>query len=77
MGAWDRVWQHEVSASRRFGADYLGWWIHGIGFFNGVFLYGLAFDGSIGFGGMGCRSFDDRVGCHEFAMGVGCFFAWA
>ena len=38
------------------------------------FLYGMAFDGSVGSGGMECRSFDGWVGRHKFAMGVGCFF---
>ena len=30
-----------------------------------------------GVGGMGCRSFDVRVVCDEFAVGVGSFFARA
>ena len=32
---------------------------------------------SIGFGGMECRSFDVRVVCDEFAVGVGSFSARA
>ena len=30
-----------------------------------------------GVGGMGCRSFDGRVGCDEFTVGVGSFLARA
>ena len=34
---------------------------------------GIGLQRGIGFGGMGCRIFDGRVGRHEFAMGVGSF----
>ena len=74
MAAWDRFWRHGVSVNRRFGmaGGRIAW---GGGFMGWVSLYGLAFDGSIGFGGMECRSFDGWVGRHKFAMGVGCFFS--
>ena len=39
----------------------------------GVFLCGSAW----GVGGMGRRSFDGRVGCDKFAVGVGSFLARA
>ena len=76
MAAWDRFWRHGVSVSRRFGTagGRIAW---GGGFMGWVSLYGLAFDGSIRFGGMECHSFDGRVGRHKFVMGVGCFFPWA
>ena len=59
--------------SRRFGTagGRIAW---GGGFMGWISLYGLAFDGSIRFGGMECHSFDGRVGRHKFVMGVGCFF---
>mmetsp|Transcript_21963 Transcript_21963/g.40284 ORF Transcript_21963/g.40284 Transcript_21963/m.40284 type:complete len:188 (+) Transcript_21963:187-750(+) len=67
------AWSVRESAIRNgWWADCPGWWIHVMGF-----LYGLAFHGSIGFGGMECHSFDGRVGRHKFVMGVGCFFSWA
>ena len=42
----------------------------------GVFLCGSAW-GVGGVGGMGRRSFDGRVGCDKFAVGVGSFLARA
>ena len=72
MVAWDRFWRYGVSVSRRFGTA--GGRIAWGGGFMGWVSFGLAFDGSIGFGGMECHSFDGRVGRHKFVMGVGCFF---